>query len=200
LIGGEEDQWAARRRASPPRRGGGRWSFIETHLDRELQLIDLNVRSTAHLARRVVPDMVARGEGRVLITSSIASTLPGTYSAVYNASKSFVQSFALALRNELKGTGVTVTALMPGPTDTEFFERADMEDTRVGAGKKDDPADVARMGFEAMMNGEERVVAPSLKSKLQAAANRAMTDGAKAEMHRKMAEPASAPRSWLREC
>ena len=87
--------------------------------------------------------MVARDEGRILFTSSIASTMPGSFQAVYNASKSFVQSFALALRNELKDTSVTVTSLMPGPTDTEFFERADMLDTKVGAGDKDDPADVA---------------------------------------------------------
>jgi uncharacterized protein len=97
----------------------------------ELEVIDVNVRSTVHLAKHVVRDMAARGEGRILFTSSIASTMPGSFQAVYNASKSFVQSFALALRNELKDTGVTVTALMPGPTDTEFFETADMLDTKV---------------------------------------------------------------------
>jgi len=136
--------------------------------------------------------MVARGEGRVLITSSIASTMPGSFQAVYNASKSFDQSFALALRNELKDTGVTVTSLMPGPTDTEFFERADMLDTRVGAGAKDDPADVARDGFEALMAGDERVVSASLSTKAQARAGRVLPDSVKAEMHRKMAEPGSA--------
>jgi uncharacterized protein len=92
------------------------------------------LRSTVHLAKHVVADMVRRDEGRVLFTSSIASTMPGSFQAVYNASKSFVQSFALALRNELKDTNVTVTSLMPGPTETEFFERADMLDTKVGAG------------------------------------------------------------------
>src|SRR5215207_3552462 len=131
----------------------------ETDLEQELRLVDLNVRSTVHLAKHVLRDMVARGEGRVLFTSSIASTMPGAFQAVYNASKSFVQSFAEALRNELKDTGVTVTSLMPGPTDTKFFERADMTDTRVGAGSKDDPATVAAQGFEAMMKGEEKVVA-----------------------------------------
>ncbi len=102
-----------------------------------------------------------------------------------------MQSFALALRNELKDSGVTVTALMPGPTDTEFFERADMLDTKVGAGDKDDPADVARDGFEALMNGDERVVSASLRTKLQAAASRVMPDAAKAQLHRGMAEPGS---------
>ncbi len=164
----------------------------ETDLRKELRLIDLNVRSVVHLCKLVVRDMVARGEGRVLITSSIASTMPGSFQAVYNASKSFDQSFALALRNELKDTGVTVTSLMPGPTDTEFFERAGMEDTPIGEGPKDDPADVARQGFEALMEGEERVVAGSFKNKAQVAAGKVLPDSVKAAMHRKQAQPATA--------
>jgi uncharacterized protein len=166
-----------------------------TSLEDELQIIDLNVRSTVHLAKYVVADMVARNEGRVLFTSSIASTMPGAFQAVYNASKSFVQSFALAIRNELKDTNVTITALMPGPTETEFFERADMLDTKVGADDKDDPADVARDGFEALMAGKERVVSASMKTKAQGRAGRFMPDSAKAEMHRKMAEPGSATKN-----
>jgi short-subunit dehydrogenase len=164
----------------------------ETDLRKELRLIDLNVRSTVHLCKLVVQDMVARDEGRILITSSIASTMPGAFQAVYNASKSFDQSFALALRNELKDTGVTVTSLMPGPTDTEFFERAGMEDTPVGESEKDDPAEVARQGFEALMAGNERVVAGSFKNKAQVAAGKLMPDSVKAEMHRKQAQPATA--------
>jgi uncharacterized protein len=164
----------------------------DTDLRDELNVIDVNVTSTVHLAKRVLPDMVARGAGRVLFTSSIASTMPGTFQAVYNASKSFVQSFALALRNELKDTGVTVTSLMPGPTETEFFERADMLDTRVGAGKKDDPALVAKQGFEALMKGEERVVGGGMKTKAMAAAGKVTPDSMKAAQHRKMAEPGSA--------
>jgi short-subunit dehydrogenase len=163
-----------------------------TDLAQELQIVDLNVRSTVHLSKLVITDMVQRNEGRVLFTSSIASTMPGAFQAVYNASKSFVQSFALALRNEVKDTGVTITSLMPGPTDTEFFERADMLDTKVGAGEKDDPADVARDGFEALMAGEERVVSHSAKTKAQGRGSRFLPDSAKAEMHRKMAEPGSA--------
>src|SRR3954466_12464137 len=165
--------------------------FLETDLGDELEIIDLNVRSTVHLAKYVVKDMVARDSGRILFTSSIASTMPGPFQAVYNASKSFVQSFALALRNELKDTSVTVTSLMPGPTETEFFERADMEDTRVGAGEKADPSDVAREGFEALMAGEERAVAASLSKKLQGRGSRLMPDSTKAAMHRRMAEPRS---------
>jgi uncharacterized protein len=172
---------------------GAGGAFVNgTDLADELALVDLNVRSTVHLAKLVLPDMVQRDQGRVLITSSIASTMPGSFQAVYNASKSFVQSFGLALRNELKDTGVTITLLMPGPTETEFFERADMLDTKVGTDDKDDPADVARMGFEAMMNGDERVIAASLKTKLQGRGSRVLPDSVKAEMHRKMAEPGSA--------
>jgi short-subunit dehydrogenase len=163
-----------------------------TDLADELRLIDLNVRSTVHLAKHVIPDMVARGSGRILFTSSIASTMPGAFHAVYNASKSFVQSFALALREELKDSGVTVTSLMPGPTETEFFERADMLDTKVGSSSKDDPADVARDGFEALMRGDERVVSHSLSTKLQGRGSRLMPDRVKAMMHRRMAEPGSA--------
>ena len=117
--------------------------------------------------------------------------MPGTYQAVYNASKSFTQSFALALRAELKDTGVTVTSLMAGPTDTEFFERADMLDTVVGAGPKDDPAEVARDGFEALMAGKERVVSASANSKLMGRTGRLPPDRAKARIHEVMAKPRS---------
>jgi uncharacterized protein len=163
----------------------------QTDLRDELRLIDLNVYSTVHLAKLLLPDMVERGRGRVLFTSSIASTMPGPFQAVYNASKSFVQSFALALRNELKDTGVTVTSLMPGPTETDFFERADMLDTKVGAGYKDDPADVARDGFEALMAGHEQVVSASPSTKAQGRFDRFLPERLKAEMHRRMAEPGS---------
>jgi short-subunit dehydrogenase len=167
--------------------------FAETDLDRELRLVDLNVRSTVHLAKLVVREMAARGEGRILFTSSIASTMPGPFQAVYNASKSFVQSFALALRSELKDTDVSVTSLMPGPTDTEFFDRAEMTDTRMGAtDAKDEAADVAEQGFKALMDGDERVEAASLTTKLQGRGSRFLPDSAKAAMHRKMAEPGSA--------
>jgi len=164
----------------------------ENELPKVLRLIDLNVRSTVHLCKLVVEDMVARDEGRILFTSSIASTMPGSYQAAYNASKSFVQSFALALRNELKDTGVTVTSLMPGPTETEFFERAEMEDTPIGEGPKDDPAEVARQGYEALIAGKGKVVGGRLKHKAQVAAGKVMPDALKAELHRKQAEPATA--------
>ena len=199
---GVEELWRRVREAGRPLAAaalnagvGAGGAFTEMELEPQLRIVDLNVRSTVHLAHHVLRDMVARGEGRVLITSSIASTMPGTFQAVYNASKSFDQSLALALRAELKDTGVTITSLMPGPTDTEFFERADMLDTKVGQGDKDDPADVAKDGFEALMAGEERVVSASLSTKLQGRASRVLPDSAKAAMHRRMAEPGSGEES-----
>jgi short-subunit dehydrogenase len=172
-------------------RGIGGAFVGDTDLADELNVIAVNVTSTVHLAKRLLPAMVARGAGRVLITSSIASMMPGTYQAVYNASKSFTQSFAEAIRAELKDSGVTVTALMPGPTDTNFFHRAQMDDTRVGAGAKDDPAQVAAQGVKALLDGDQKVLAGSLKTRTQAVASKVMPDGAKAEMHRRMAEPGS---------
>ncbi|MEU4626500.1 SDR family NAD(P)-dependent oxidoreductase [Actinoplanes sp. NPDC023801] len=163
-----------------------------TDLADELNVIDVNVTSTVHLAKLALPAMVARGRGRVLITSSIASMMPGTYQAVYNASKSFVQSFAEALRAELKDSGVTVTSLMPGPTDTNFFHRAEMDDTRVGASDKDDPAQVAEQAIRALLDGKEKVLAGSLSTRAQAVASKVAPDKVKAEMHRRMAEPGSA--------
>jgi short-subunit dehydrogenase len=161
----------------------------DTDLPAELNLIDLNVKSPVHLAKRLLPEMVGRGAGRVLFTSSIAATMPGPFQAAYSASKAFLLSFSEAIRNELKDTGVTVTALMPGPTDTEFFERADMLDTKVGTEEKDDPADVARDGFEALMAGKDHVVAGSVKNKLMAGAAKVLPEAAKAQAHRRMSEP-----------
>ncbi|KAA0940043.1 SDR family NAD(P)-dependent oxidoreductase [Streptomyces apricus] len=169
-------------------RGG---AFVDTDLADELEIVDLNVRSTVHLAKRVVRDMVVRDAGRILVTSSIASTMPGSFQAVYNASKSFLQSFTEALRNELKDTGITVTSLMPGPTETDFFHRADMDDTKIGQQKKDDPAQVARQGLDALFAGKDKLVAGSVKTKAQGVADKVLPDAAKAQAHRKMAEPGS---------
>lgn len=122
--------------------------------------------------------------------------MPGSFQAIYNATKAFVQSFSEAIRNELKDTGVTITALQPGPTDTNFFERAGMEDTKVAQdAKENDPADIAKMGFDAMMAGKDHVIAGSLKVKAQAAMARVTSEPMKAEQHRKQAEPGSGSRS-----
>ncbi|MDQ4039835.1 MAG: SDR family NAD(P)-dependent oxidoreductase [Actinomycetota bacterium] len=166
-------------------------AFLDNDLADEIKIIDLNVTSTVHLAKRLLADMVSRNDGKLLITSSIASTMPGSFQAVYNASKSFVQSFAQALQNELKDSRVTITALMPGPTDTNFFERAGMGDTTVGAGPKDDPAQVAKQGVQALLGGRAKVITGSVKTKVQGLANKILPDKAKAALHRRMAEPGS---------
>ena len=166
--------------------------FIETALEDHLRLIDLNVTGAVHLAHLVIPGMAARGQGGVLFTSSIAAEMPAPYMSTYAASKAFVYSFAQGLRGELKDSGVTVTALLPGPTDTDFFDRADMEDTRLGQMKnKDDPRDVARDGFEALMAGKDHIVAGSLLNKAQVAASQVIADKAVAAIHGKIAKPGS---------
>lgn len=164
----------------------------DTALGDNLEIVDLNVRSAVHLAHRLIGDMVDRKEGKVLFTSSIAATAPGPFHSVYAASKAFLASFAQSLREELRDTGVSVTSLMPGPTDTEFFDRAGMQDTKVATGDKDDPAQVAQQGFEALMKGDDHVVAGSLKNKVQAIAGRVAPDPVKAKMMRSMTEPGSA--------
>lgn len=166
-------------------------AFLDTDLADEIHIIDLNVTSTVHLAKRLLKDMVMRDDGRMLITSSIASTMPGSFQAVYNASKSFLQSFAQALQNELKDTNITITSLMPGPTETNFFHRAGMEDTHVGQAQKDDPAQVAKQGFDALMSGEGKIIAGSATTKVQGIASKVLPDKLKAAAHRQMAEPGS---------
>jgi short-subunit dehydrogenase len=168
-------------------------AFAETDLAAELGIVQLNCASTVHLAKRVVQSMKSRGEGRILFTSSIASQAPEPFQAVYAASKAFVQSFSLSLREELSGTGVSVTALLPGPTETEFFDRADLRDTKLGASdSKDDPAQVARQGFEALMKGDASVFAGSLTSKAMGRISAVTPGPLAAKMHRPMTEPGSA--------
>ena len=164
---------------------------LETNLEDELNLIRLNVIAPVHLAKRVVRDMVRHGSGRILFTSSVAGTMPAPYLAVYGASKAFLSSFAQGVRYELKDTGVTVTVLMPGATETNFFERAGMEDTKLGTSEKDDPAEVAKDGFEAMMAGKDHVVAGSFKNKVQATAGRVLPDPVMAGLHARQSEPGS---------
>jgi uncharacterized protein len=153
-------------------------AFVDTDWAHDLEIMQLNVVSTAALLKLALVEMTGRDSGRILVTSSIASTMPGAYQPVYNASKSFVQSLTEAVQQELKDkdSAVTVTSLMPGPTDTEFFDRADLDDTPMGQGPKDPADDVARQGFEAMMAGERKVVAASVMTKAQAAANKVMPD------------------------
>jgi short-subunit dehydrogenase len=166
-------------------------AFLDQDFDDVRHVIDTNITGTIYLVQLVGRVMRSRRQGRILLTGSIAGFIPGTYQAVYNGTKAFVDSFSFALRAELKESGVTVTCLMPGATETDFFERADMLDTRVGQGVKDDPADVARLGFDAMMRGDGDVVS-GWKNKLQSAIANVTPAGVLAEQHRRMAEPGGA--------
>jgi short-subunit dehydrogenase len=170
-------------------RGLGK-AFLDQNLDEALKVIHTNIDGTVRLVYTVANAMRTRGQGRVLITGSIAGLMPGTFQAVYNGSKAFLDSFSVALSNELKDSGVTVTCLMPGATETDFFERADMTDTKVGSGEKAHAADVAKTGFDAMMKGQLKVVA-GFANKVRAAISHIAPDSTLADMHRSMAEPGS---------
>jgi short-subunit dehydrogenase len=171
-------------------RGLGR-GFLDQDFSEITEVINLNVVGTTYLLHRFVRDMRDRNAGKVLITGSIAGLMPGAFQAVYNATKAYVDSFSFALRNELKDTDVTVTVLMPGPTDTDFFEVADMLDTKVGADKKAPPEKVAKDGFDAMMRGDGHEVS-GFSNKMQALMANVTPDKQLAEMHRKLAEPGTA--------
>ena len=168
-------------------------AFADGDVDDDLSVVQLNCAGTMHLAKRVVSQMVAGSRGRILFTSSVASQAPQPFQAVYGASKAFVQSLALAIREELADTGVTVTSLLPGPTETEFFDRADLTDTKLGASdNKDDPAQVARQGFEGLMKGEASVFAGSLSSKAMGRLSAVTPDTLAAKTTKPMAAPGSA--------
>jgi short-subunit dehydrogenase len=164
--------------------------FLDQDFDAVRHVIDTNITGTLYLIQKVGRDMRTRGQGRILITGSVAGFMPGTFQAVYNGTKAFLNSFSFALRNEVQDTGVMVTCLMPGATETEFFERADMLDTKVGQAEKDDPAEVARAGFDAMMEGEGDIVT-GWRNKLQTAMANVTPSSRLAEQHRKKAEPGS---------
>lgn len=168
-------------------------AFLDQEVADWRHVIDTNITGTVYLLQKVLRQMVARDDGRILVTGSIAGFIPGSFQAVYNGSKAFLDNFTDALRNEIKDSkGVTLTTLMPGPTDTKFFERAEMMDTSVGVDpKKSDPADVAKDGWEAVMAGKASIVS-GWKNKVQVAAANVTPAAALAEQHRKMAEPGTA--------
>jgi uncharacterized protein len=159
----------------------------DTDLEAEIKLINLNVTSQVHLTKLIARDMVARSAGDILITSSIAGIMPAPHMAVYAASKAFLRSFGEGIRQELKDHNVNVTVLMPGPTDTDFFDRADMEDTKVAQGPKQDPEEVAEAALRALSEGSDHVIT-GLKNKVQAGMAKMMSDPARAKVHAKMTE------------
>jgi len=170
-------------------RGLGR-GFLDQDFAAARGVIDTNIVGTIYLVQKVGNLMRSRRKGRILLTGSIAGFMPGSYQAVYNGTKAFINSFSFALREELKDSGITVSCLMPGPTETEFFQRADLMDTSIGQAKKDDPVDVAKAGYDAMIDGEGDVVS-GWKNKLQAAVANVTPASMLAHQHAKMAEPGS---------
>lgn len=164
--------------------------FVDTDIDRELDIIQLNIASLVVLTKHFLKDMVARGSGKILNLSSIAGKTPGPYQSIYHGTKAFVQSFTEAIRSEVKDKGVVVTALLPGVTDTDFFNKADMLDAKIiKEGSKADPADVAKDGYDALMNDQDSVVS-GLKNKFQVAMSAVMPDSMVADNMKKQQEPA----------
>jgi uncharacterized protein len=168
--------------------------FAETDLDEELNMVNLNCAGTVQLAKYVVQHMTARNRGRILFTASIAGEMVAPREAVYAATKAFDLSLAHSIRYELRETNVTVTALQPGPTDTDFFHRAGMDDTQVGSeGKKESaPEDVAKQGIEALLAGKDHVYSASVKTKIEGMIANAIPGSVKGAMHEKMAKPKTA--------
>jgi short-subunit dehydrogenase len=166
--------------------------FVDNNFIDELNIMRLNVVSPVYLTKLCLRDMLVGGKGKILFTSSVAAATPGPYEAVYAASKAFIQSFSEAIRHELKDRGITVTALQPGATDTNFFERAGMMDTKVGAGEKDDPAKVAQQGFDALMAGKDHVVAGSFMNKVEVKAADFISQPQGAKQQAKSTKPHSA--------
>ncbi len=168
-------------------------AFLDQDVDAWRGVIDTNITGTLYLIQKALKPMVARNAGKILVTGSVAGYIPGAFQAVYNGSKAFVDSFTEALRNEIKDSdGVTLTTLMPGPVETEFFARSDMLDTSVGADpNKSDPADVAKDGWDAVMAGKASIFS-GWKTKIQGVLANVTPGSVLAEQHRKMAEPGSA--------
>lgn len=163
--------------------------FVKTDLTRELQMISLNVDSLVHLTKRVLPVLIEQGNGKLMYTSSIAGTMPGPYYAVYAATKAFVQSFAEAIRFEVKDKGITVTSLQPGATETNFFARANMLNTVAGESKKDSAADVAQQGYDALMAGRDHVVAGSWMNNVMAGSAKIIPEKMAASMQAAQTKP-----------
>jgi short-subunit dehydrogenase len=171
-------------------RGLGK-GFLDQDSNEARRVVDTNITGTIYLIHKVGNDMRRVGEGNILVTGSIAGFIPGSFQAVYNGTKAFIDSFAAVIREEFKDSRISVSCLMPGATETEFFKRAHLMDTKIGQQKKDDPAEVAELGFEAMMKGTNHVIF-GVKNKLQVAAASVLPSSTMAEQHRKETEPGSA--------
>ena len=166
--------------------------FTETDINRELDIVQLNIGSLIILTKQFLKDMVSRGEGKILNLSSIAGKTPGPWQSVYHGTKAFVHSFTEAIRNENKDSGVTITALLPGVTDTDFFNKADMLDSKIvqDKSKMADPAEVAKDGYIALMQEDDKVVS-GFKNKMQVAMAAVTPDSTVAENMNQQQKPVS---------
>jgi short-subunit dehydrogenase len=165
--------------------------FVDTDIKRELSIIQLNISSLVVLTKLFLKDMVQRGDGKILNLSSVAGKIPGPYQSVYHGTKAFVQSFTEAIRSEVKDSGVVITALLPGATDTDFFNKAEMQNSKiVQDGKLADPAIVAKDGYEALMKNDDMVIS-GFKNKMQVAASNIMPDSKVADNVKKQQQPAT---------
>jgi len=162
--------------------------FVEQDIDRLLDIIQLNVTSLTVLTHAFLKDMVATNEGKILQLASIASELPGPWQAVYHATKAYVLHLTEGLVNELKDTNVTITALQPGATDTDFFNKAEMQNSKITDTKLSDPAKVAKDGYEALMKGDDKIVS-GFKNKVMVSMSNVMPDSTVAEQMNQMQKP-----------
>lgn len=162
--------------------------FIDTDIHRELDMLQLNIGAYIALTKLYLRDMMERGDGKILNVASIAGKLPGPYQSVYHGTKAFIHSFTEAIRAELADSGVTITSLLPGATDTDFFRKAHMEDSRILEQDLADPAKVAKDGFEALMKGDDMVIS-GLKNKAQIAASNITPDSLVAKTMLKQQAP-----------
>jgi uncharacterized protein len=162
--------------------------FINTDLEKELDIIQLNVMAPVTLTKYFLKEMLASGEGKILNVGSIAGEAPGPFHSVYHGTKAFINSWTAAIRNELKDTNITVTALLPGATDTDFFNKADMNDSKILETKLSKPEEVAKDGYEALMSGDDKIVS-GLKNKAQVAMAGVLPDSVSSELMRKQQKP-----------
>ncbi|HZI53159.1 MAG TPA: SDR family oxidoreductase [Chitinophagaceae bacterium] len=164
--------------------------FEHTDIRRELAIVQLNISALLILTKLFMQDMLDRGDGKILNVSSVASKTPGPWQSVYHGTKAFVQSFSEAIRSEVKEKGITVTTLLPGATDTDFFNKADMQESKTveDKDKLSDPAKVAEDGYNALMSGDDKVIS-GLKNKMSVAMSNLMTESAAADMTKKQQEP-----------
>lgn len=163
-------------------------AFLDQQWGQIAHIIHTNITGTVALIHMIGRRMRARNEGRILVTGSIVGDIPGTFNLTYNSTKAFIDDFCIGLAEELKDTNVVISCLLPGATDTPFFEKADMEDTKIGRSKKADPAKVAADGYEALLDGDAKVVS-GLLNKVQYLFADLLPDELVAKMHRRLAEP-----------